>query len=193
MASLIRKATIADIDLLHIISPNNAQGYFERCLQERDIYVIFSNSDGSNSDRPNSDRIDSHNIEAGSDQSPAGYAMLNWHPKYQSFRTCDIPEIQDLIVSPEYRRRGYATTLIHYCENIVKQAGKDMIGIGVGLTRSYGNAQRLYAKNGYVPDGNGAVYDRVSLETSYVSSGRSVPLDDDLCLMLVKDLGSICS
>ena len=57
------------------------------------------------------------------------------------------------------------------------------MGIGVGLYTSYGAAQRLYCKMGYVPDGNGVTYDRKLL-----AAGEFRPLDDQLCLMMIKDL-----
>jgi hypothetical protein len=57
------------------------------------------------------------------------------------------------------------------------------MGIGVGMPTSYGPAQRLYVKLGYIPDGNGINYDRQS-----IAFGEFRPVDDDLCLMMVKAL-----
>ncbi len=57
------------------------------------------------------------------------------------------------------------------------------VGLGVGLYKDYGNAQRLYFKLGYCPDGNGISY---NYET--VPQGNSVPVDDDLCLWLIKNI-----
>jgi len=55
--------------------------------------------------------------------------------------------------------------------------------IGVGLHPGYKQAQKLYAKRGYIPDGRGVTYcDR------YVEEGASVVLDDDLVLHLTKRL-----
>ena len=59
------------------------------------------------------------------------------------------------------------------------------MGISVALGASYGPAQRLYATLGYMPDGNGVTYDRMA-----VGFGEMRPVDDDLCLMMVKDLQS---
>ncbi len=33
-----------------------------------------------------------------------------------------------------------------------------IVGLGVGLYDSYGSAQRMYARRGYVPDGRGVMY-----------------------------------
>lgn len=113
----------------------------------------------------------------------AGYCMLNWHPKYPLFRKFGIPEVQDLNVIPSARRKGIATYLINYCEELAKAKNMEQMGIGVGLLSDYGPAQRLYCKLGYVPDGCGVTYDR---ET--VTNGEIRPVDDDLCLMMVKDI-----
>lgn len=113
----------------------------------------------------------------------AGYCVLNWEPKYAFFKKMGFPEIQDLIVHPEYRRRGVASRLIAHCEGLARDRGLEYMGIGVGLHYSFGPAQRLYIRMGYMPDGNGVTYDRQQIAT-----GEFRPVDDDLCLMMVKDL-----
>lgn len=117
------------------------------------------------------------------DGAPCGYCMLSWNPKYGFYRRLDIPEVQDLNVLPAYRRRGIGRSIIEHCEVMAKKRKFSHIGIGVGLDASYGAAQRLYMKMGYVPDGNGVTYDRVN-----VRHGEMRPVDDDLSLMLVKEL-----
>ena len=57
------------------------------------------------------------------------------------------------------------------------------MGLAVGLHRSYGAAQRLYARLGYMPDGYGVTYDREA-----VVPGDFRAVDDELCLMMVKTL-----
>lgn len=59
------------------------------------------------------------------------------------------------------------------------------VGIGVGLTPDYGNAQRLYVKCGYIPDGNGVTYQYQS-----VKWGVKYKVDDDLVLWFIKELAS---
>jgi GNAT superfamily N-acetyltransferase len=113
----------------------------------------------------------------------AGYCMLNWTPKYHFFRKFGIPEIQDLSVIPSSRRRGIGTALIAHCEDLARSRGHDQMGIGVGLLSDYGPAQRLYARLGYLPDGCGVTYDRKP-----VAHNEFRPVDDDMCLMMVKDL-----
>lgn len=58
-----------------------------------------------------------------------------------------------------------------------------IVGIGVGLYASYGSAQRIYARRGYIPDGRGITYANETVEP-----GSSVRVDDDLILYMIKSL-----
>ena len=88
----------------------------------------------------------------------------------------------DLNVLIKYRKKGVATKLLDEAECIVsKQSSK--IGIGVGLTKDYGNAHVLYIKRGYVPDRNG-----ISYNEKFLNHGDTVKVDDDLIICLIKDL-----
>jgi len=51
------------------------------------------------------------------------------------------------------------------------------------VTYQFGTAQRLYHRMGYMPDGAGVVFDRQN-----VQSGDIRPIDERLCLMLVKSI-----
>lgn len=57
------------------------------------------------------------------------------------------------------------------------------IGLGVGLYKDYGNAQRMYTSRGYILDGRGMSYKNIP-----VIPGETVIVDDELLLYLVKDL-----
>lgn len=59
----------------------------------------------------------------------------------------------------------------------------EMIGLGVGMTADYGNAQRLYVHLGYIPDGRGLHYKCAPLKY-----GNQVTIDDDLVLFLKKSI-----
>lgn len=117
------------------------------------------------------------------DDVPAGYAVINWHPVYALFARLGIPEMQDLNVLPAHRRIGLGREIILTCEDIASQRDYTQMGLAVGLDKSYGPAQRLYTRLGYMPDGFGVTYDREA-----VAPGQVVRIDDDLCLMMVKDL-----
>lgn len=164
----IHKAEREDIPRLDLIiagmGGSKDFGYFERQMNYhdegvRDIFIIQQ------------DGLD------------AGYVILNWDPKYGLFRKNEIPEIQDLNILNHFRQQGLATALIAYCENLAREKGKEFMGIGVSVSSSFGPAQRLYTKLGYVPDGFGVTYDRKN-----TISGELRPIDDQLCLMMLKAL-----
>lgn len=112
----------------------------------------------------------------------AGVVHLKRESDYPYFRERGIPEVNDLNVFPAFRRRGIANRMLETFENIA--AGREgRIGIGVGLFRAYGAAQRIYCRRGYIPDGNGVMY-----ENAEVAPGETVRVDDDLNLYFVKEL-----
>jgi GNAT superfamily N-acetyltransferase len=111
------------------------------------------------------------------------YGSIVWSPPYQPFRELGIPEIQDLVVAEQHRRRGIATRLIEALEDLARRRGCRQIGLGVGLYADYGPAQRLYLKLGYVLDGRGTTYKYLPAR-----GGETFRIDDDLLLWLVKSL-----
>ena len=116
------------------------------------------------------------------EETLAGYCSLLYNSAYPYFYKNNIPEINNLGVFPPYRRKGIATALIAEMERIASVTSS-VVGIGVGLYKDYGNAQRLYGKRGYVLDGNGITYQNVEVEP-----GKQVSVDDELLLYLVKEL-----
>lgn len=112
-----------------------------------------------------------------------GYTTIKWKSNYAAFATQNIPEISDLNVLPNYRKYGIGSALINACEARAKERGYASIGLGVGMTADYGNAQRLYVRVGYVPDGHGLHYKNIPL-----NYGDQVTLDDDLVIYLVKPI-----
>ena len=111
-----------------------------------------------------------------------GCCHLLFNSDYPFFRDNRIPEINNLNVFPEYRRKKIASTIFDELEAIVSTLSR-YIGLGVGLYKDYGNAQRMYTSRGYVMDGNGMTYKNVQVEP-----GKSVMVDDDLIIYLIKDL-----
>lgn len=104
----------------------------------------------------------------------AGYVTLKWQSDYPSFREQGIPEISDLNVLPKFRKQGIASALLDLAET---EAGtrSSMVGIGAGLLADYGDAQKLYIKRGYIPDGLG-----ITSHYQTLSYGDRVCVDDDL-------------
>jgi ribosomal protein S18 acetylase RimI-like enzyme len=110
-----------------------------------------------------------------------GYVTVKWKSDYPFFVENNIPEIVDLNVLPEYQKKGIGTKLIQACEQMVTEQGGAVIGLGVGLTSDYGNAQRLYVHLGYMPDGHGLHYKNMAAKF-----GEKVKVDDDLVIFLIK-------
>lgn len=150
--------------------------YFEKCFVDQEnkgrILFVVESSTGEGAQK-----------DAQGRKALIGFCILNWYPRYKLFKTLGIPEIQDLCVVPSCRGQGLGSALIAHCEGRARDKGHKQMGIGVGLTKSFGAAQRLYAINGYLPDGYGAVYDR-----EYVREGDMKPVDPDLNIMMIKDL-----
>jgi GNAT superfamily N-acetyltransferase len=112
----------------------------------------------------------------------AGYANVLWKSYYPSFIEKGIPEINDFNVLIKYRRQGIGSKLMDKAEDVIKERSK-IAGIGVGVLSDYGNAQILYAKRGYVPDGKG-----IHNGQRYIGYGETVRVDDDIVLYLTKEL-----
>jgi GNAT superfamily N-acetyltransferase len=137
------------------------ENYITRCFEENDTkvritFVAFYNNDA------------------------AGYVNVIFKSSYPYFLKQNIPEINDLSVISKYRRNGIGKALIDRCESYASDE-YDYIGLGVGLYKDYGSAQRLYTKNGYFFDGNGLMY-----KNAEVKPGNDVFVDDDLLLYLYK-------
>ena len=112
----------------------------------------------------------------------AGYGNLLRFSKYPHFKDKKIPEINDLWIYDQYRKKGLATLLIHYLETIAANEGYHQIGLGVGLYSDYGSAQKLYTRLGYIPDGCG-----ISYNCQATVPGKSYQLDDELLLWMIKE------
>lgn len=112
----------------------------------------------------------------------AGYISIYPDSKNGAFANQGIPEIVDLGVLEKYRNLGIGNKLMDVAEMLVAQTS-DRVYLGVGLHQGYGNAQRLYVKRGYVPDGSGVWY-RNSICPPYSDCNNN----DNLVLYLSKDL-----
>lgn len=112
-----------------------------------------------------------------------GYGSLLRKPESPFFAQKNIPEINAIWIDENHRKQGLGTALIKWLEKLASQESYQQIGIGVGLYKDYGPAQKLYFELGYSPEGNGITYKGES-----TIPGQSYPLDDDLILWLTKDL-----
>jgi GNAT superfamily N-acetyltransferase len=112
-----------------------------------------------------------------------GYGSLLRKSECPYFANANIPEINAIWIAEKYRRQGLGKAIIKWLEELAMTEGYRQIGIGVGLYRDYGPAQKLYFQLGYIPDGNGITY-----KGQPTVAGQSYRLDDDLLLWLVKAL-----
>lgn len=110
----------------------------------------------------------------------AGYVTLTQESLYPPLNKTHVPEIMDLNVLPPFRKKGIGSLLIETAEQKAFEKG-DIVGIGVGLYKDYGQAQKLYIARGYQPDGFGVTYNY-----QFIEPGAMVCLDDDLVLWFIK-------
>jgi ribosomal protein S18 acetylase RimI-like enzyme len=132
--------------------------WLEQELKIRDVYVAFQ------------------------EEQFAGYLTICWKSGYEPFQERKIPEITDFNVLPKFRRMKIGTQLMDKAENEIAKVSS-VAGIGVGMTRDYGAAQRLYILRGYIPDGFGLHW-----KDHHVQYGEAIRVDDDLALYLTKVL-----
>ncbi len=112
-----------------------------------------------------------------------GYGSLVKNSEYPGFRNNSIPEIHDVWILEEYRGNGFGKKLIKHLEELAREENYAKIGLGVGLYKDYGAAQKLYVSMGYLPDGMGVTY-----KYQAVIPGNLYSVDDDLVLWLKKEL-----
>ncbi len=114
---------------------------------------------------------------------PAGSVYVYLAPHGGPPQAEGLPEIHDFSVLEKYQRRGIGSRLMDAAERIAARYA-DMVWLGVGLCGSYGSAQRMYIKRGYIPDGSGVWYQgRQCRQYETVCT-----VDDDLVLYLFKKL-----
>ncbi|MCR4703954.1 MAG: GNAT family N-acetyltransferase [Saccharofermentans sp.] len=114
---------------------------------------------------------------------PAGYVYVYLCANEGPFKEKNWPIIVDFNVLKKYQRIGIGNKLMDVAEQVASQYA-DTVCLGVGLCESYGAAQRMYVKRGYVPDGSGVWYQgKQCIQYETVCT-----VDDDLILFLLKKL-----
>lgn len=114
---------------------------------------------------------------------PAGYVYVYLQVDGGPFKDKGWPIIVDFNVLKKYQRKGIGNKLMDAAEQVAGQYA-DTVCLGVGLCDSYGTAQRMYVKRGYIPDGSGVWYqDRQCVQYETVCT-----VDDDLILFFYKKL-----
>lgn len=117
------------------------------------------------------------------DATPIGYSAFVYNSSHNTFSQRKIPEISDIHVAKDYRGHGVGQMLLDCTERLAKGMGFSSLGLGVRLYAEHSPTQRLYATNGYIPEGTGLFY-----SGKPVLKGEKVCIDDDLVLYLTKEL-----
>ena len=110
-------------------------------------------------------------------ERPVGHAHLAWDGT-----KLGVPEIQDVYVAEDARRRGVATALTHAAEAAALARGHDRLSLSVGT----GNfaAQALYARLGFANAG----LEPERVHGTIMLRGEPFEVDDTL-VYLVRRLG----
>lgn len=115
---------------------------------------------------------------------PVGYVNVYTTDRGDgAFSGKGLPEIVDFGVLEKYRRKGIGSKLLDVAEKIAGQYA-DVVYLSVGLHSGYGNAQRIYVKRGYIPDGTGVWYKGKPC----AQYDTEIANDDDLVLFFSKRL-----
>ena len=112
----------------------------------------------------------------------AGFVTIRWQSENPHFKAQNIPLIHHLDVFEPFKRQGLGNRLLAPAETCIAQRATHA-GITVGVFNSYGPAQRLYAKRGYIPDGRGVCKGDTPLQLGEVHQ-----IDHNLIMWLTKDL-----
>jgi ribosomal protein S18 acetylase RimI-like enzyme len=110
------------------------------------------------------------------DDDPVGHAHIAWRDT-----KLGLPEIQDVFVRPDRRRRGAASALNGAAERLAAARGYDRISVSASVDNVV--ARRLYEQLGY--EDAGVPLQRV--EGAIVIRGKPMEVDDTL-IYLVKQL-----
>jgi GNAT superfamily N-acetyltransferase len=127
-------------------------------------------------------RLDQHAAEgstyliAWEDDQPVGHAHIAWSGTHLGF-----PEIQDVFVLPEHRRRGIACLLTEAAEGEARRRGSGRISLSVSQEQNP-EARLLYEKLGYVDAG----VEPVRVVGQIMLRGRPFDVDDTLVYLVKK-------
>lgn len=107
---------------------------------------------------------------------PVGHAHIAWSGTHLG-----LPEIQDVFVLPEHRRRGIASHLTGAAEDEARRRGADRISLSVSQDQNPA-AKLLYEKLGYVEAG----VEPVRVLGQIMLRGKPFDVDDTLVYLTKK-------
>lgn len=94
-----------------------------------------------------------------------GYATVHIRPKKGPLKGKIVPELSDLHVFECFRNQNISKKLIKCCENEAIKIN-DFIYLPMPLEKSFSHAHKMFATQGYIPDGSGIWYNGEPLENS---------------------------
>ena len=113
-----------------------------------------------------------------------GHITLQATSHYPPFKKQHIPEIVDVWVQPQARRRHIGQALLQKAVETARKGNAPGVGMGVGLTKNYGAAHIMYSKHGFMPDGSG-----MWIGGSQAGEMETLTMGPDAILMWVKYFG----
>lgn len=125
---------------------------------------------------------DSTTILGYSEGRLVGLLTIRWKANYQPFKTNKIPLIHYIEIVYQHQNKGFGTKLMNEAEQIIKQQSRQA-GICVNISQEFGVAMRMYAKRGYLFDGNGA-----TVGVKAISAGQIIENIDDVFVWMIKSL-----
>jgi GNAT superfamily N-acetyltransferase len=78
-----------------------------------------------------------------------GYASILWEAPSTALWQRSIPEVVDIFVQKNARRKGIASALLNACEAAAREKGHRKLGLSVGHSEEFAPARQLYEKLGY--------------------------------------------
>jgi GNAT superfamily N-acetyltransferase len=121
------------------------------------------------------------------DERPVGHALLKWNGSADEPVAARLdgpcPDIEDLFVADDVRRRGIGTQLLAEAERRVRERSMPRAGLSVGAETNEA-ARRLYERLGYRDAGFGPYVEH----GAYVDGGGQHRQWHETCIYLIKDM-----
>ncbi len=164
---LIRPVQTGDLPLLERLFPQGgADKHARRLIRQQNGTAIY--------------------LIAFLEDKPAGHVLLKWDGAQDeavaAHRTAPCPDLEDLFVREELRRRGVGTQILRHAEQLAQQRGFARIGLAVGLENP--SARRLYERLGYRQAG----IEPYTVRGMYFDEQGQMHTWEETCVYLIKDL-----
>jgi GNAT superfamily N-acetyltransferase len=117
---------------------------------------------------------------------PAGHLFLKWKGSADEFVHSktkeEIPDIEDLFVLDEYRKKGIGSLLLDFADSLARDKGFRKTGLSVSVDDSM--VKNMYLKRGFVDAGFGNYEESYSFTEE---DGKTYSWKE-ICIYLIKEL-----